>query len=237
LASLEVVGDQQLKLIHYWRKHPANYIFGTDDTNGGKPLIWTKDEKDSRRPIKPFPTDKDFLRIYVDLLWRQHKVLVDKSRQMVISTTTLRFMDWHCRFRDARRWLLSKATEDEAKELIEDKIRFGNRMLPEWLQKALPATEKPQRKVYYGFTSSYILGCNEAVAERQARGGTASGVFIDEAARQVFLKRLIAGASPMCDRIVAVTTADFGTPGADEFLRLRDEGKTPTEGVDNEPVV
>ena len=88
----------------------------------------------------------------------------------------------------------------------------------------MPRSEKPAGRIDYPESGSYFLGVPMNVADRSARGGTASGVFIDEAARQAYLKQIIDAIEPMATRIIAVTTAELGNPGADFFKLLLEEG-------------
>ncbi len=214
---------QQKELLEYWAKHPWNWLSGTDFD--GTPLIRTADEKDEERPIKPYPTDKPYLKRLVQILVDERLVMVDKSRQMIVSTTCLLVIDWYCRFRDARRWLVSKHKEGESVELIKDKIRRVHERLPKWVQEALPQSKTPAIRVDYPGTGSYIRAVAQNVAQSEARGGTASGMLIDEAARQDQFGDIMAASLPMAGKIWAVTTAMVGSQGARTFKSYIDEGK------------
>lgn len=226
-AVLRSLASRRQKLLEYWCKHPWNWLTGEDVD--GRPIIWTRDEKQDAEiasPIKAFPR-KDYLKNYVEILHttkrvgpRPGMVLVDKPRQMIISWTTLLWMDWGGRCREARRMLLSKSTEEEAVEMLRDKVREVQTHLPEWLQKALPQSQKPEKRVEYKRTKSYILAVAENVAEREARGGTASVVFVDEAARQMMFKDIVAASQPMVGVIVAVSTPEIGNPGAEYMKQI-----------------
>lgn len=203
------------KLVAEWAKHPWNYFTGKDVD--GRPILWTKDESDSSHPVKPFPEYLEYLKEYSNVLLREPKVFTDKSRQMMATTLTVLFADWDCRFHYGRRWLLSKSTEDEAKEILRDKVRFPFEQMPEWLQKALPSKRKPEIRVEYPVTSAYILAVAQNVADREARGGTASGVIIDEAALQYLFPDILAAVMPMTSRIFALSTPQVGNLGAECF--------------------
>jgi len=205
---------ERARLILFWSEHPWNWLTGQDTT--GKPIIWTKDES-ADDPLRPFPTDKEYLNWYIDLLFYGKEfplIFVDKCRQMMLTWATLLYVDWECRFRKGRRWLLSKSTESEAKELLRDKLKWVQIRLPEWVQDAIPAEFKPQERANYPLSHSYILAVAENVADREARGGTASGVVVDECARQHGFGDIVGAAMPMATRLVAITTAELGNPGA-----------------------
>lgn len=149
---------------------------------------------------------------------------------MIISTATLLTIDWECRFQDGRRWLLSKRTREEAADMLEEKVRPVHKRLPEWVRERLPASDTPRHKIRYPKRpGSFLIGVAENVAEGLARGGTASGVFVDEASRQHSLQAIHAAAMPMCDKFVAVTTAEIGNPGAEFFDKILREGREQDE--------
>jgi len=214
---------QRQELLEHWTEHPWNYLTGKD--TDGRPMIWTKDEGDLLHPVKPFPAHLDYLRLYLDILMHENVVLVDKARQMMVTWVTLLYADWECRFHVARRCLLSKSTEDEAKEILRDKVRFSHHKLPDWFKKTSPLRDRPEIRCSYPKTGSYILAVAENVAEREARGGTASIVIVDEAARQREFESIMAASLPMATKIIAMTTAEVGNPGGKHFKTLIDEGK------------
>jgi hypothetical protein len=202
------LSHQQQDLIEHWREHPWNFLAGHDADKDKTPIIWTKDERDRLRPVKPFPKHLEYLKIFISILFDPDEkfILADKSRQMYLSTACLLYMLWESIFLPGRRWLLSKSTEDESKEMIKDKIRFPSTMLPEWFQNWAQIQKEPEIRVDIDVSGSYILGVAQNVAEREARGGTASGILIDEAAFQDKFEDMVAAALPMAAKIVAITT-------------------------------
>lgn len=150
-------------------------------------------------------------------------ILVDKGRQMRATWTILLYADWECRFVRARRWLFSKLTEDEAIEILDDKPRHVDSQLPSWVRAAHRAKDTPRVRQSYLATGSYILAVPQNVAERACRGGTASGVIVDEAARQSMFGKIWVASQPMTARIIAPTTAEIGNPGARFFKSLIDD--------------
>lgn len=216
---------RQRALVH-WGEHPWNWLAGKDPESG-EPLIWTSDEKAKEQTERPFPAHFDYIRHYIELLHTQQYVIVDKSRQMFVTTATVLYIDWQCRFVANRRWLLSRHKEDDAIEILDLKVKRVHRRLPEWVQAALPLREKPQKRATYPDSGSVIIAVPENVAESEARGGTASGVFIDEGARQHGFYEIVVASMPMCDKVIAVTTPEIGNPGAEQYKRYLDEGREP----------
>lgn len=216
---VETCSIQQIKLIEKWRASCWAWLSGKD--LDGTPLIWTKDEIDKKTTVKPFPSRWKYLQATLEVLCSEDGlILIDKARQMYVSTLVLLYFDWICRFHDARRIIWSKITEHEAKEMLKDKVRFPSSRLPLWVQHALPQESKPQVVVPYTDTNSYMLAVAENVAEAEARGGAATAMGIDEAARQVYLEKILEAALPMCAQIIALTTATLGNPGAEMFYAL-----------------
>jgi hypothetical protein len=180
----------------------------------GRQIYWTKDERDDSVPSKPFPADWEYLKHYFDVLLYRRLVVVQKCRQMYVSTATLAFILWHCLFAVNRRWLISKVTEDDAKELLRDKIRYPYSQLPEWFKELYPATDTPEVRMDFTRTKSYISAVAENAAVRDLRGGTASGVLVDEAAFQREYKKIWRASMPMAAKLIAVSTPEIGNPGA-----------------------
>lgn len=218
LGPAEQLDDQRAALVARWAADPWAYLTGRD-LDGG-PIVRTKDEGDKRAPLKPWPEHRHFLRRWVALLDdpAERILVVDKPRQMMFSTSTLQYVHWDCLFHYGRRWLLSKRTEDEAAEMLMDKVRFPYSLAPRWLRDARPVLDKPRVRVIYPATSSYILAVAENVATSEARGGTASGVIVDEAAFQGETEAIFDAVAPMASKLVIMTTANLGNPGA-AFVR------------------
>jgi hypothetical protein len=232
------------KLVERWAADPWAYLTAKD--LDGRPLIWTKDGADPETPVKPFPewattypwqkktlgdrVKLEYLQEYVNVLFTELRraaaektcavVLIDKARQMIVTTATLLFADWRCRLHVGRSWLLSKRTEDEGKALLRDLVRFPYTQMPEWFREAYPSTAKPEVRVAYPQAHSEILAVGENVASSESRGGTKEGFIVDEAARQVEFGSIIAAGRPMASIIVAPTTAEIGNAGAWAFRQL-----------------
>lgn len=211
---------QQEKISH-WSAHPWNFISGEDVD--GTPVYWTRDEKDSKEPVKPFPKYA-YLEDYVGRLHEERIVLVDKARQLIFSTATLAYASWQCLFLEGRRWILSRSKEDDAKEMLKDKIRAPLKHTPKWFQDWARVTSQPEIRVDYRRTGSYILAATQNVAQNSARGGSASGFIVDEAAFQDMFGSIFGAAEPMTDKLFAISTPpDEWNQGAEEFYRMIDD--------------
>jgi hypothetical protein len=212
-------------LLEKWSSHPWEFLSGKDLDD--KPIIWTTDERDKRAPVKAFPTNWPYLEAVCRILHDSERpVLVDKTRQLMISTLCLLQGAWVAAFVEGRGILVSKTTEAEAKKLLKEKVRDPWSRLPEWVRASLPIAPEPANRVDFMDTGSYMLGCTANAAVRAARGGTASVAIVDEAAFQEDLSDLYSALLPMAAQMWLVTTANSGNPGADlcySFIKSADE--------------
>ncbi len=238
-AEEKQIADIRAGMLEIWRD-PIEWLNGVDPTTtemvvdgvtynfpGGRPLIWTADEKDKSRPIKPFPTmaEKPYLYKMAREFLDNRLVMTDKARQMLITTLCLLLLDHMGKFQTARRFLVSRTKEDDATELLRDKIRKVHLRLPQWVQDALPMAPTPMNRIDYEGTGSYIRGVSQNVAFSEARGGTATVMLIDEAAFQDLLGEILAASLPMAGQVWMITTAYRGNRGAEEFYKRLNEGK------------
>jgi hypothetical protein len=221
------INEQRRALLAHWRQHPWNWLTGRD--TDGRPIIWTKDERDDKNPLKPFPAEKEYLRAYVNALFDDANRLlaVDKCRQMYVSTATLLVMDWWCRFRAHRSMVVSKLTEEQATKLINDKVRTTHTGLPKWVQAVLPQDDAPMRVIHYpkntvGGGASQIEAVAQNAATGAVRGGTITIILIDEAAFQDETDEIIDSAMPAATRVWAVSSPYLGTRGGVTFKELLD---------------
>jgi len=219
-------------LVAQWAEHPWSFLTGVDE--GGNPIIRTKDESDEQTPYKPFPLDKPYLHSLTVDLTKHRVVLLNKSRQMMVSTLCCLLLYWTLLFRPGRRMLVSKQTESLAVELIRDKIRGVHERTPVWFQQRYSISRTPANRIDCKQTDGYILAVAQNAAVGAMRGGTASIVLIDEAAFQDQFPEMMQAAGPMASRVWAVTTANIGNPGAEYFYRIMREGQALGEDAEND---
>jgi hypothetical protein len=184
-------------------------------------VVFTKDEDDPVTPIKPYPAHLDYLQNLVEVvhtLPRNLPLFGVKSRQVRATLTLSLYADHECLFLPARRWLLSKSTEDEAIEILADKVRFPHTLLPAWVQRDLQISRKPERRVDYLKTGSKFLAVQQNFYLRKGVGGTSSGVIVDEAPLQDEFEEIIARVLPQTAKFIAIGTPQVGMPGAEAFL-------------------
>lgn len=242
-------GTERTALLKHWAAHPWNWLLGKD--TDGRPIIWTKDEGDQDAPEKPFP-DLPHLKHLIDILYDPRLgiklddgtwfevdawVALDKCRQMMVSTVICLLMDWWCRFRRGRRFIVSKVREEDAAELINDKCRYIDKGLPMWVREAVPQESTPRVTINYprnavGGGDSVIIAVAQNAYESTMRGGTATAVLVDEAAFVDMTSELIASARPMASRIWVVSSPYLGTRGGITFRGIIRQDLKPEDGAE-----
>jgi hypothetical protein len=228
--AIEVALARQ-EIIALCGKHPWNMLTAVDVD--GTPIIRTKDEADENSPFKGWPAEKLYLKAIIDALFGKWRVvLVEKSRQMMMSTVVMLCAYWLASFREGRAILVSKQTEEESLELVEAKIVGTYLRTPQWWKDAVPMVvgrrttgniSAPKRLVFPK-TDSMIRAVKQNAAVRAFRGGTTSLGVIDEAAFQEEFPAMIQALGPAATRIWAITTANTGNPGAEKFAEMVSDG-------------
>lgn len=208
----------QQEQITRWESDCYSFLTAKDEDD--YPLLWTKDERDKDTPIKHFPQDKPYLAEIVKAFENEPYIFADKSRQMMLTYSAVLYANWDCMFHPGRLWLLSKNNDEEANTILEDKVRFPWRSLPAWLQDYAPMTLKPADIIRYPATGSKFIAVGQNVDTAEARGSTISGIIVDEAAFQDHFPTIWQAIVPMAQQIIAITTPNIGTPGADFFYEM-----------------
>lgn len=204
--------------LNVWmHKDPMNFIRAKDPETG-KHIITTQDERDARNPFKPVPYHKPYVGLYVGRLFSERLLVVEKSRQMMATTLTCLGILYETTSIGGRRSIISKVTEDEAKTILRDKIRGPWERAPQWWRELNPLTDKPGDRAFCKKQRSMIVAAAMNMANREARGNTASWIFVDEAAFQDAVRAIVDAVMPMAARLTLVTTPDISTIGG-RFVR------------------
>jgi hypothetical protein len=220
-AEVKATVEERRQLLREWSRDPWDFLTGRD--TDGRAIVWTKDEGDSEHPYKAFPSKEHLFRLTRDLFRDDEKVvLVDKSRQMMVSTLCCLLILWLILFRRGRVCFISKQKRELAEMLMRDKIAGPYERLPGWVRDALPL-DIAKSQIVATRTDSRVNAVAQNAAVGEFRGNRASIVLVDEAAFQEFFPQMVGAAREMCDRMWAVTTANSGNPGARKFLALARE--------------
>ena len=213
----EATVEERRDLLREWSRDPWDFLTGRD--TDGRQIIWTKDEGDADHPYKPFPAKQHLFRLTRDLFADEKVVLVDKSRQLMISTLCCLLILHTILFRRGRTCFVSKQKRELAEMLLRDKLVGPYERLPQWVREALPL-EVTKSQMIAVKTDSRVNAVAQNAAVGEFRGNRASIVLVDECAFQEYFPLMIGAAREMCDRFWGVTTANSGNPGAEKFLEL-----------------
>lgn len=213
----EATMEERRDLLREWSRDPWDFLTGRD--TDGRQIILTKDEGDADHPYKPFPAKQHLFRLTRDLFADEKVVLVDKSRQLMISTLCCLLILHTILFRRGRTCFVSKQKRELAEMLLRDKLVGPYERLPQWVREALPL-EVTKSQMIAVKTDSRVNAVAQNAAVGEFRGNRASIVLVDECAFQEYFPLMIGAAREMCDRFWGVTTANSGNPGAEKFLEL-----------------
>lgn len=215
--AAEATVEERRDLLREWSRDPWDFLTGRD--TDGRQIIYTKDEGDPEHPYKAFPAKQHLFRLTRDLFGEQKVVLVDKSRQLMVSTLCCLLILWLILFRRGRTCFVSKQKRELAEMLLRDKLVGPYERLPQWVREALPL-ECTKSQMVALKTDSRVNAVAQNAAVGEFRGNRASIVLVDESAFQEFFPQMIGAAREMCERMWAVSTANSGNPGAEKFLEL-----------------
>jgi hypothetical protein len=211
---------------HFQEHAPPRVLNGEPDRPG--PLFWlqecteTYDEhwvnKDLTSPYAKFPK----LPYWPRLFWfLEHKprILIPKSREMMLSWAVVGYGVWHCQLFPRTRVIVQTQKEDKAIALVTGRgvpgyartlyDRQTERMKQEFpLTK--PMTEMPANEVSWG-NESVIMGV--PCGADQVRTYHPTIMMFDEAAHLDEFEAALAAAEPVCAKIIAVSSVVPGASG------------------------
>lgn len=101
--------------------------------------VRTLDEHDHALPTKPIP-DKEYIKEIASLMQHEEKLLVEKSRQMMVTWIASAYALWFTMFHEGRRTFIQSKKEKDANATL-DRVKFIYRNLPEALKQRFLADE------------------------------------------------------------------------------------------------
>jgi len=144
-------------------------------------MVRTKDEVDRKNPIKPFPSNLAYQKLYMRLWQKYPKIVVPKSRRMMMSWTNIVLYLWDTMFNVGRQQAFVSKKEDDSHELLERARFILDNMDTEFLPKELiPKWQFKFGELSFPELQSRILGFPSGAD--QLRQFTFSGMLFDEAA-------------------------------------------------------
>jgi hypothetical protein len=170
-------------------------------------FVKTRDEADPEQSIKPFPTQKEYIRELWDIFSTEQRIVIAKSRQMMVSWVACAFALWWAMFKANQYVVWQTQKEDDAIKMVctasgdkdtgyQGRIQFLYRNLPSWLRASVRATESEGK---LNFSNGSLI---EAVAggANKIRGKTASLLIEDEFAFQDEAKSVYTAIAPLVQR-------------------------------------
>jgi hypothetical protein len=154
-------------------------------------FVKTKDEHGvGELSIKPFPlrSEKPYLWVFLDACQTEQLLLVEKSRQMMLTWAACLYCFWVAKYRQNRLIFIQSKKEDDAAALvfsrdpISSRVSFMELHLPEELRTIDFNKNASFAQLWFPDTGSRIIGIPEG--GEKIRSYTASLVFSDELAFQ-----------------------------------------------------
>jgi len=181
-------------------------------------FVWTLDEHDRQNPVKQFPYHKQYLQELAVLLQNEKLLLIEKSRQMLLSWILCALCIWEILFKPGQRVCLQSKKEADACALL-DRCKFIYDHLPSELKQAYPAQPAFLRLTITHSAGPSSLIQSLAQGPDQVRGYTFSLIVSDELAFQEQSEEAFNAAMPSIKgggRYIGVSTPN----GKETFYRL-----------------
>lgn len=188
-------------------------------------INWAKtlDVHDREVPIKTFP-DKEYLRLLVDIWFKEQVVLVPKSRQMMLSWLFVTLYLWDTQFHKGRLTFFQSKKEDDGDDLIK-RAKFVWDQEPSFLKRYHENGEFHELKCNPQHNGQHVY-CRMLFPDIYSeirgipQGGdvirmhTASGILSDEMAFQPEARAAYTAAKPTISskgRFTGISTAEDNT--------------------------
>jgi len=172
-------------------------------------FVYTLDPHYAKQPVRRYPVDKPYLKEIVKLCEENNLLLIEKSRQMLVTWTIVGFFLWDAIFHNGRYIFFQSRKEDDAglstPLSLVSRAKFIFDHLPKELQCPLRIGKQPPIMQIGDSTIQGISQDSDAL-----RSFTASGVFADEMAFQERSREAFAATRPTIEgggRFIGVSSA------------------------------
>jgi len=177
-------------------------------------MVYTMDEHDRFSPIKKLPMEKRYLQELAQHFLNEPLLLVEKSRQMMVTWLMVACHLWDCQFHQGRRIFFQSKKEVDANHLIDRaKVIYDNYPQPykSIIYSKYPAREpKAYLKLEFPKQQSILQGTPQGADV--IRQYTASRIFSDELAFQEKAEEAFIASKPSIvggGSFVGVSTPNF----------------------------
>lgn len=155
-------------------------------------FVYTLDEHDKLAPIKKLPMEKEYLRDLAELFLTEQLLLIEKSRQMLVTWMMCACHLWDVTFSQGRRIFFQSKKEADANANV-DRAKFIFNNLPDQV-KIRTIYNDSYLKLEFPKQNSIIQGTPQGAAV--LRQYTASRIFSDEMAFQEQAEEAFIAAKP-----------------------------------------
>ena len=210
----------------------------TDDGLFFLRFVKTRDEVDPDNTVKPFPLHYEYLRVLWQEMEAYQKVIIAKSRQVLVSWLACAFAVWWARRRPNQYVVLQTQVWDDATKLVcmaggnrdatyLGRCQFIERHMPPWMR--LPIKESEGQITYpHGSMIEALPGGADKV-----RGKVPSLVVEDEFAYQQEARGVWTALAPLVQKgmkLVIVSTPNWAEGSTFYHLYHGTPIQTPTSG-------
>lgn len=198
----------QVRMRAHYMRNPWGFL---------RDCVFTLDQVDALFPIKPFPSDLEYLE-FLTALWQKHKKLgIPKSRRMTCSWNFISLYTHDTMFNQGRFTGFVSKKEDDAADLV-SRAEFIYHHIPEWrIPKALLPTIKNGKMgkqppiLEFEEINSKIQGFPQGAD--QLRQYTLSGILGDECAFWPDAQKFFSASAPTLEGGGRMTLISSRSPG------------------------
>jgi phage FluMu gp28-like protein len=177
-------------------------------------FVYTQDEHDMVQPIKRLPMHKQYLRELAQYFLDEPLLLIEKSRQMMVTWLMIACNLWDAQFHLGRRIFFQSKKENDANHLVDRAKMIYDNYPPHYkavIEQLYPMREpRAYLRMEFGKSQSIIQGTPQGADV--IRQYTASRVFSDEMAFQEKAEEAYIAAKPTIvggGKFVGVSTPNF----------------------------
>lgn len=183
--------------------------------------VRTRDEVDKTNPVKPFPADLAYIKLYAKLWQRERFIAVPKSRRMMMSWVNIALFTWDAMWNRGRAYAFVSKKEDDSDDLVK-RAKFVVENLDEKLvpKELVPRCEYKYGKLTFPDIGSSISGF--ASGADQLRQFTFTGILADEIAFWTEAQKMYAASFPTLEGGGRFTAVSSPAPGFFKALVMDD---------------
>lgn len=175
-------------------------------------VVWTKDAVDEKNPIKRFPKEFEYLRVFTRIWLAEKRIAVPKSRRMFMSWCCVSLHLWDALFHKGRNIAIVSKKEDDADEIVQRaEFILKNIKEADWPSELRPQWTKTFNKIVFPQLDSQIQGFPQGAD--QLRQFTFSRIMADEMAFWEKAREMYASTVPTLDGGGAITSISSAAPG------------------------